>query len=94
MKKLKHVSRDLRAAFNHKSLQYTTGAMAAVVAGSAAADETSGSDIPGADGMSDAFSSIQSSATDMIENAWPVLIAITGGFILMKLGKRAMRSAT
>ena len=40
------------------------------------------------------FGSIQTEVASMIGAAWPVLIAITGGFILMKLGKRAMRSAT
>ena len=43
---------------------------------------------------SDVFGSIVTEATAMIGAAWVPLIAITGGFILMKIGKRAMNKAT
>ena len=88
----------VREALNHKSTQACATVGAVLATGTAAASGGGGGGggtIPGSDGAAaDAFSAIQSSAADMISNAWPVAIAVTGGFILLKLGKRAMRSAT
>lgn len=87
-----------REAINNGSIKATTAVGATLMTGTAAASGGGGgggTTIPGSDGAaSDAFSQIQSAGAEMITNAWPVLIAITGGFILMKLGKRAMNKAT
>ena len=40
-----------------------------------------------------AFTTIQEDGLDLIDLAWPVAIAITGGFILLKLFKRGARAA-
>lgn len=87
---------NARQAVNDKSVQAVTAVGATVATTTAAASDGGGGggSIPGTDGISDAFSQIQTAAGDMISSAWPVLIAVTGGFILMKLGKKAMSKAT
>lgn len=40
-----------------------------------------------------AFTALQSDAEDLIDATWPVAIAVTVGFIILGLFKRAARSA-
>lgn len=44
--------------------------------------------------VTDAFASMQSDAADLMAQAWPVLIFIFGGFILMKMFKKFIGRAT
>lgn len=44
-------------------------------------------------GATDAFTTIQTDGLALIDLAWPVAVAITGGFILLKLFKRAANRA-
>ncbi|WP_295720421.1 major coat protein [uncultured Halovibrio sp.] len=87
---------NARQAVNDKSLRAVTavGATVATTTAAASGGGGGGTTIPGSDGMSDAFSTLQTEAGSMIDSAWPVLIAITGGLILMKLGKKVMNRAT
>lgn len=41
-----------------------------------------------------AFTSVKTDATDMIAAGWPLLVAVTVGFVLMKLFKRGVNKAT
>lgn len=45
------------------------------------------------EGASTAFTTIQTDGLALIDLAWPVAVAITGGFILLKLFKRAANRA-
>ena len=44
--------------------------------------------------LTDALSSIQTDGTALIEAGWPVFVAITGGLILIKLGKKVIGKVT
>lgn len=63
-----------------------SGTTLMVIAGSAAADP-----ITPDGGFTAAFTALRDSAADMFAAGWPVLIAITGGMILMGLGKKVMK---
>lgn len=45
------------------------------------------------EGASGAFTAIQTDGLALIDLAWPVLIAVTGGFIIMGLFKKAAKRA-
>lgn len=42
----------------------------------------------------DAITGIGTDAASLLASVWPVVIAVTGGFILVRLVKRFMRSAS
>lgn len=44
--------------------------------------------------ITDAFTEMQTNATDLIAEAWPVLILVFGGLVLMKLFKKFANRAT
>lgn len=44
--------------------------------------------------ITDAFTEMQTNATDLAAQAWPVLIFVFGGFILMKMFKKFISRAT
>lgn len=44
--------------------------------------------------ITDAFTQMQTNATDLAAQAWPVLIFVFGGFILMKMFKKFISRAT
>lgn len=64
-------------------------AVAASAFGAAAASHAA---LP--DGAATAFTTIQTDGLALIDLAWPVMIAITGGFIIMGLFKKAARRAS
>lgn len=41
-----------------------------------------------------AFTSVKTDGESMIEAGWPILLAVTGGIILMKLFKRVIGKST
>lgn len=41
-----------------------------------------------------AFTATQTDGLALIDLAWPVMAAIVGGFVLLRLAKRAIKSAT
>ena len=43
---------------------------------------------------SSAFTATQTDGLALIDLAWPVMAAIVGGFVLLRLAKRAIKSAT
>lgn len=44
--------------------------------------------------ITDAFTQMQTNASDLAAQAWPVLIFVFGGFILMKMFKKFISRAT
>lgn len=62
-------------------------AVAASVMGASVAN----ADLP--EGVTGAFTTIQTDGLALIDLAWPVLIAVTGGFIIMGLFKKAAKRA-
>lgn len=44
--------------------------------------------------ITDAFAEMKTNATDLIAEAWPVLILVFGGLVLMKLFKKFGNRAT
>lgn len=44
--------------------------------------------------ITNAFTEMQTNATDLAAQAWPVLIFVFGGFILMKMFKKFISRAT
>lgn len=44
--------------------------------------------------LTDALTSIQTDGTALITAGWPVFVAITGGLILIKLGKKVIGKVT
>lgn len=44
--------------------------------------------------ITDAFTDMKTNATDLIAEAWPVLILVFGGLVLMKLFKKFGNRAT
>jgi hypothetical protein len=44
--------------------------------------------------LTDALTQIQTDGTALIDAGWPVFVAITGGLILIKLGKKVIGKVT
>lgn len=44
--------------------------------------------------LTDAITAIQTDGAALIDAGWPVFVAITGGLIFMKLGKKVINRAT
>ncbi len=44
--------------------------------------------------LTDAITAIEADGTALISAGWPVFVAITGGLVLMKLGKKVISRAT
>jgi hypothetical protein len=58
-----------------------------VVAGSVALSGAAFAELP--TGATTAFSAVQTDALALVDLAWPAVIAVTSGFIILKLFKKA-----
>jgi hypothetical protein len=72
---------------NTKSVVSLRVAFASTVAAVIAAPSVAFAALPL--GATTAFSTVQTDALELIDLAWPVVIAVTSGFILVKLFKKA-----
>jgi len=84
MKNLKHISSDLSEAVRNNRVVAASGLL--VMSGMAQASEPTGADA--------AWTQLETTAEDMLSNAWPIVIVITLGFIGIKLFKKGANKAT
>ncbi|MBZ9538922.1 capsid protein [Modicisalibacter tunisiensis] len=78
----------VRATLGRKSLAMTAGAGALVVSGFASATTSDPS------AATQAFSELQTQASDMASQAWPVVTAIVGSLLAIGLFKKFANKAT
>lgn len=62
-------------------------ACASIVAAAVALPSTASAALP--TGAATAFSEVQTDALALIDMAWPVVVAVTSGFIILKLFKKS-----
>jgi len=64
----------------------------AIVAGLLAFTASAHAELPTA--VTGAFTTVQADAGDMLDAGWPLLVAITVGFVLMKLFRKVVSKAS
>lgn len=67
-------------------------AQGAIIAASVGLATTAQAALP--EGVTAAFTTVQTDAGSMIDAGWPVLVGITVGFVLMKLFKKVVSRAS